>query len=1211
MTTGLPFAVKQKFEIHKSVGILFQQLLEIPEGCQTFCNQWQICSDATEPLIKAGGKITGIATSMHNHDLHEWEGDLFLLEHPDLALFNPLDKFHLGFSAFPFEINFDAIEKDRVKPLMIQDRCEFFKCSEGKEERRVAYHILGLEQLLKATLEGGYFGAVLPKNYVGREMKYLRWWENNAALVCKIRLPPEAVKVAVRDEMLNAPGEWMLCIWNRPLSEGSKFKQASYAKFRFSPFIFPLESFGKHLDDCVHAFHASEWYSMSVHHWHETLEKLHSDYNWGSYRSRPLEVDDPKEIYFFNPKTEFRTGLRVVDSKEDIAKIKHAVHVKPGRVIKLSCHLDHSKPQTAQEAANQCALLDLRTNLGTVTEDKTGALLFNYDVELKYRPFMDIRERLIALLEDQGLVPCMTKDDYHKMQKRERWLQIQLTPIERMIPASKAASIIGNGQQSGEAADWEKAYEDTGMWSTFPEIMQMWKRRATQMNMDRHCFEFQFNDLIYYVAKDCLDNSSVMGLGKTRLSLFAALLRCAKRNLFIVPARLLGVWQDEIDNTIVPYCRFQRKDWQGNILDPSYQIIEWAKDLYPANMKTFNFISFDKAKTIARDGRFYKCPRCGTVVYSGKNLESPPVCPGDSAVPDTDPRRCDNLIKHWKRICAGPTYEGNPGERYAKRKFRVVADENGEPFKDSDGSYVRVHWSKLVDINGEQFPLERTVVVDERPARPIVPVMEPQENMFKKVRKTIVDYETNPQTGERVPIYKNVERSPHLRWSMAHLLRNRFSHIYLDEALAIMNEDSMRSMAVNCINGRQRVINTGTPMKNRPQNILGMFNWCFPREVFPDYRTAYDPQALNRFLKKYKTEVYVGGFRMPDGQILGGVPKQIPKVNNPELFQAEMAPLMLRHTRNEPLVLKDIPRKVVIEKHETVKMDDEHRAYYKRWLVKFAEWWQKMKEEEEDEKVPPGALLTKLTYLINASTIPHFMLDGILEGKDDEAKAWAREIGVYKGKQAPAKMRRCWEMIKQNIAQGDKTIASSWRRANLNLGQNWCQKQKIASMIVDGTISLTINKGTGRSKRHEMVEQFRHYDFYVLWAGLEALSEGFNIPEANHCILLDCGWAPTQPRQLIGRMIRPQQTKTIYANYVMHEGTIDDYMFALSYLKGRSADEAIDYMEFDDFSTDIIPDIHQYADSIVDGTEEKIKQVMWLAVDHLKRQIQEEGEDEA
>ncbi len=1196
---------------------LFRQLLEIPVSTQLFCNQVNIIGSreshglCLEQLLTHQIKVTGISTEPLPGLEKAFDEGLAIQEHPDLALFNPTEKFHLGFSAFPFNIQTQADdgtpipEKDQITPLMIKDRCQFFKCSEGKEEREVALHILGLEQLLRATLHGGYFGAVLPKRWVGREMKYLRWWRDNAANVANIKLPPEAVKYNGQP----APGEWRLCIWNRPLSEASKYKQLSYAKFRFTEFVFPLETFAES-EACVKAFHANEWYHTSVRHWHEALQTLYSDNIWGTWRNEPLGVDDPKTMYFFTPQPKFQTGLQILPTVADIKRKRHAVHVKCGRVVRLSC----------EDPTAQGALLDLRTNLGATIDDKTGATVFKYDQELKFRPFLDIKEQLIANLEDQGLVPCMTESEHHKLLKKERWLSIQLTPIERYIPASKAASDTSS-QQSGEAADWELAYEDSGMESTFPDIMAMWRQRAKWMGMDRPgvTFEFQFEDLIYYVAKANLANCSVMGLGKTRLSLFAALLRGCRRSLFVMPAKLLGVWQDEIDNTIAPYCRVQRKDWQGRILNPGYKVIEWAEDLHPANLKTFNLISYDKLKSIARDGQFFKCPRCGTIVYSGRpNGQEIQYCPGDPAMEDDDPRRCNNLIQTWKNVCAGREYlealKGNlqhpKDQKYLKRKIRVAADADGHAIVNEQGEYHRVHWSKLTDHTGEKFPLETTCVVDERPSRPTLPIMEKQDSIYKKVVRKPIQEVVNEQTGEKTWEYRNIERSPHLRWTFAKLIRNRFSHIYLDEALYIMNETSQRSLAISMVNGRNRVINTGTPMKNKPENIVPLFNWCFPREVFPDYR-SYDDKGMARFLQKYRTEVYVGGFRMPDGTVVGGTPKAIPKVNNPELFQAEMAPLMRRHTRNEPNVLKDIPRKILIEQHETIDMDDEHRLYYKKWLDKFSEWWQKMKEEEEGEKVPPGALLTKLTYLINASTVPHFMLDGILAGKDDDAKKWAEEIGKYDGKRAPSKMRRCWEMICQNVAAGDKTIASSWRRANLNLGNDWCERRKLASMIVDGTVSLTINRKTGRSKRHEMVEQFKHYGYHVMWAGLEALAEGFNIPEANHCILLDCGWAPSAPRQLIGRMIRPAQTKVIHANYLMHRGTIDDYMFALSYLKGRSADEAIDYMEFDDFSTDVIPDIHQYADAIVDGKEETFKRVMWLAVDHLKRQVQEEGEEDA
>jgi hypothetical protein len=118
-----------------------------------------------------------------------------------------------------------------------------------------------------------------------------------------------------------------------------------------------------------------------------------------------------------------------------------------------------------------------------------------------------------------------------------------------------------------------------------------------------------------------------------------------------------------------------------------------------------------------------------------------------------------------------------------------------------------------------------------------------------------------------------------------------------------------------------------------------------------------------------------------------------------------------------------------------------------------------------------------------------------------------------------------------------------------------------------------------------------------------------NIPEANRGILMDCSWDPAEARQAIGRMIRPAQQKTIYSTFLMHKGTIDGYMAALCYLKGRSSDEGLDYMEFGDFSTELIPDIKQYADAIVDGTQEQMKQKMWLAVEHI-RNMAREGEEE-
>jgi hypothetical protein len=1208
------------------IGVLFRSLLQPPNGVQLFCSRYDLCSAALHHLWENDVKITGIDCAGGTTIPEQQQTNVKKTEFDDIAMFRPLDQFHLAFSFFPFRVQRDVPEKEAVQPNTIQDKMMFFKCSEGKEKREIPYHLLGLEQMLKSVFAGGYFGAVLPKRWIGREMRYLQWWNDRAALVCRIKLPQSAVRVAFPDqpEPTVAPSEWELCIWSRALIERDTdipnsrniSRALHYAMYRYNPFSFPLETLSNEaIDRCSKVFRKHDWWKNSVQLWKDVLDDHSADYTIGTFKVRPHGLSNPKDTYFFNPTPEFTTSIKVVESVDDIKNTRHSVHVKVNRNIKLTCY----------KGPAQATLLDMKTanNLMTLQD---GSVIFKYDNELRYRPFADIKERLLADLENQGLVPCMTRNEYHTMQKRERWLSIQLTPIERAIPVGPAADVgettteenirkeeiaeleqahlletVEQAKAANEAAEaiyaqkWSTAYEDIGMKAIFPEIMTMWRRRAEAMNLHRYLFDFQLEDILYFAAHQNLLNGSVMGLGKTRTSLFGMLLRGAQKMLIICPTKLIDTWRDEIDDTVLPYIRQQRRNWQGKMLESSVQVIEWGRDCLKHNLKTFNIISYDKLKATPRDGKFYKCPKCGMLVYSatGNDLQ---FCPGDPNLEPDNPSRCNNVVKRWRQLCAGDPDAGVP----PRRKFYVLCGEDGQPLKKPSGHWREVH-PKKINVPNEQgvieFPLERIKIMDERPPKPVLPLMKPEEHMYKKMEKIQTGWQED-RHGNKTPVYVMRERKSHVAWTFADLIRWQFSHVIADEALYFVNEDAQRTRAMYHLCANNRVAMTGTPMKNKPENILSILNWTFPRIVFPSYR-PYDSEGMRRFLEKYRTVVY-----LEDGK-----EKPIPKVNNPELFQSEVAPLMLRHVRNEPNVLKDIPRKKIVENRLEVDMDEEHKEYYRKWLAEFAEWWAMMKEDKEGKKVPPGALLTKLTYLTNCSTIPHNMLDNLKTSKDDELKAWAIKIGAYPGKRPTAKMRKAFELVKHAVESGDKTIIFSFRRACLKIGQAWSEKRGLQSMVVDGTVSIKSENGA-RSKRHQMVEEFRHYNFHTLWAGLGALAEGLNIPEANHGIVMDCGWTPAEPKQGIGRMIRPAQKKTIYATYLAHKGAIDGYMLALCYLKGRSSEEAIDYMEFDDFSTEIIPDIQQYADAIVDGTEEKLKRKMWLAVDTLKRQTEEEGEEE-
>lgn len=1134
--------------------------------------------------------------------------------HSNPSYVKMVDYFHYAFCVPHFIHESSVIDGNvitQVKPVQTTDPMLHFKCSQGSESRAVSEHLLVLEQMMSAVFCGGYFGAVLPERWFGRKHRYMQWWENHAAKVARIKLPDSVVVYptidydmyadgkncmhqSYLDEKRNqiSSGKWELWIWSRPLVKDDdtprstpNAPQLDWAGFRHPLFTYTLDSLEPDsVRACVASFDMSMWNVAHVRHFNKLVSSSQNHSLFGT-KHGVVRIPEESDIEIISANERTMVRVEVLEDIEAIKKIKGAVQIVPTRSrIKLVAH----------RKSGAVVLADLNLSDGFDTDPETGVHTHAIRSRVLNLDFSECSETLITKIEDFGGIPCMTLGDVKLMKKSARKLDIALTPIERVIPIT----VIDKDGKEQEV--WEKLYEDSGMWATFPEIMEQWKQRALKMRMDKVLFPFQLDDVIVQAAKGCSFNGNVMGLGKTREMLFTAILRGVKRCLIIAPTKLIGTWQDEIDQEVLPYVRRVRRHWNGELMNIGRaHIIEHADDLLEENLGYFNIMSYDKAKSTLRDGRFYKCPACGMVVYSPYSI--PQFCPGREDQYNADPEldtSCVGPLRRWK-LKVKSRYEPAAYETLGKLKF------SKHKIQISTGN--KVHWDES-HPSREGIPESDCKIVDTRDSvpgfsgRPYPPVMEKQDSMFKKyqMKETGVDEDT----GE--PVIKPVARGMHVKWACAELNRNRFQMIIADEILYVKNEDSQRSLAVNHINGDNRCGCTGTPLKGNPQSIINYINWLIKRKVFPHYR-LHEKGALRRFLDKFETIVRVDAVIDAEGNPIGGRPKQVPKINNPELFQAEMAPIMVRHLRNEPRVLESIPR-IPIERHEhIIDMDDQHRDYYQKWIDKFSDWWEKMKEEVEKKKSGKGQLIVKLSYLINASANPHFMLERLTKSKDAEFQQWALEIGKYTGP-ATAKMKFTRELVRAAAVQGDKSLVFSTRHRVLDLQHEWAKKVRLGSMVIDGRVSLKIDPATGRSKRHDMVQAYRAQNYHVIWGGLGALAEGMNIPEANHGIVTDYSWEPSDPMQAIGRMIRPQQKKRVYTHFLCHKGTIDEYMAALCYLKGRSHSEGIDYMDFE-FKTELIPDIQQYANAIVDGTETIVRRTMWAAVEQIKKEMQEEGED--
>lgn len=1128
------------------------------------------------------------------------------------SIYTMEDKFEMSMCIPTFDYDIDS---KSLVPCIVKDELSIFKCSKFTDDRLVAMHQIQFEQSVNSIMVGCFLISVLPARWY-MNARYMKWCNTNIATVAKIKLSKDLYcfssesKDPMYDKIIkdNICDDMNLCIYFKPSQVDNDIAAANsmryekvlqYAEMTWTPYISEFDGTDKSADNIVDAFQNTDWYKMSVFQWIKLKEERGFSPFKRSYG--PHGLKNKESMIIVRPSKDNELKLNVIKNDENIAKTRNKIRIQTsGSKVRL-------KPENLVQRA---LIHEFMISDGFI--DATPRM----SVKLK-RSFHEIKNEMLEKLNECNIIPCTTESDQESLKAKARWLNRNLAPIPRNISISKHDS--RSKMSVIDSQDWYRLYEDIGIKATSSSIYYQWYDRAYKIGLNHYLKEFQLENVIFQCMKDGVVNSDAPGLGKTRQMLFTAILKGAKKMLIVCPTKLIGTWQDEIDNVLIPFSIRYKKHWSGRYINiASAHVIETAEDCKNKNLAMFNIIGYDKLKSIPRDGYFYKCPKCGFVVYSVKKKHF--RCPGDPYYANPDPDKDLSCVGEYRRYKAS-VKERDANDKLIHQKYKVHKDTG-----------LRVHWDESNEYRVKHGIKDSDcIVIDNRSDSkfvnefgevPMPPFMEIQESMFDKMTTCETGFEARTDASGvsiKVPVVSRKKRKYHVKWTFAELLRNKFPIIVLDESMYIANPGSKRARAVDHLCSRCRYSATGTPMKGLPQTILFYFNWTAPKETFPDYRRD-DPEALQRFLKRYKTDVYI---KNQSGLTKA---KQIHKIKNAEAFQAEVSPLLIRHVRTDPDVTKDIPPNKVLFQDIFVKMDDQHREYYALWLKLFREWWSKMKEEEEgwEGKKVKDNLLAKMIYLIGASTNPHSVLNRILDNikkgkqvKDEVIREWLKIIKPYKGPPV-AKMIKTFDIIKEAVARKEKTIVYANRTATLDMGKIICDKFKIPSVIVDGRVPLTTAKGQKRSRRHLLVQDFRFQNIPVMWAGITALAEGMNIPEANHGAVFDTTWEPKDIHQAIGRMARPQQRKTIFANMLIHEGTIEEYLFATNYLKLRSHTEGIDGIAFSDISSEMIPDIVQYANAIVDGTEEVMKRQMWTMVEKVKhdfevgleKKMTEEGDDD-
>jgi len=132
----------------------------------------------------------------------------------------------------------------------------------------------------------------------------------------------------------------------------------------------------------------------------------------------------------------------------------------------------------------------------------------------------------------------------------------------------------------------------------------------------------------------------------------------------------------------------------------------------------------------------------------------------------------------------------------------------------------------------------------------------------------------------------------------------------------------------------------------------------------------------------------------------------------------------------------------------------------------------------------------------------------------------------------------------------DKVIVFSQWTSMLDLLEAPLRGARHAFRRLDGTMSV--------AARERAVADFTgRPDVFVLLVSLKAAALGLNLVAANHVVLLDLWWNPTQEAQAIDRAHRIGQTREVRVTRITIPGTVEDRILGLQARKQAVVDAAL------------------------------------------------------
>ncbi len=323
-----------------------------------------------------------------------------------------------------------------------------------------------------------------------------------------------------------------------------------------------------------------------------------------------------------------------------------------------------------------------------------------------------------------------------------------------------------------------------------------------------------------------------------------------------------------------------------------------------------------------------------------------------------------------------------------------------------------------------------------------------------------------------------------------------FEIIVLDEAQAIKNMTTKRSRAAMNLDGKFRLITTGTPIENHLGELWNLFRFINP--------------GLLGSLKGF-----TGTFAVP-------IEKDQDRAARRRLRKL-IQPFILRRTKSH--VLEELPPRTDIL--VPVELSAKERAFYEALRIKALE------ALSGGDVSEPGAHLRILAEIMKLRRVcchPQLVLP------DSNLPS--------------AKLSAFGDIVTELLSGGHKALVFSQFTGHLKIIRDYVESQSIPYQYLDGS--------TPEKERRRRVAAFQDGDGELFLISLKAGGVGLNLTAADYVIHMDPWWNPAVEDQAADRAHRIGQTRPVTVYSLIAGQTIEEKIVSLHRSKRDLADSLLE-----------------------------------------------------